>query len=105
MADTFYYSRDTLVHLTDSAGAIYKIPVLDGFSFSQATNVTEVSLNEMATAAGVSRRARQMFTDSTLLQNGHFKPTSDLSNLVEQDQVVSIQQCIIIWSKSLYGML
>ena len=64
MADTFYYSRDTLVHLTDSAGAIYKIPVLDGFSFSQATNVTEVTLNEMATSAGVSRRARQMFTDS-----------------------------------------
>ena len=63
MADTFYYSRDTLVHLTDSAGAIYKIPVLDGFSFSQATNATEVTLNEMATG-GVSRRARQMFTDS-----------------------------------------
>ena len=64
MADTFYYSRDTLVHLTDSAGAIYKIPVLDGFSFSQATNATEVTLNEMATSAGVSRRSRQMFTDS-----------------------------------------
>ena len=64
MADTFYYSRDTKVHLTDSAGAIYKIPVLDGFSFSQATNATEVTLNEMATSAGVSRRARQMFTDS-----------------------------------------
>ena len=27
MADTFYFSRDTKVHLTDSAGAIYKIPV------------------------------------------------------------------------------
>ena len=64
MADTFYYSRDTLVHITDSAGAIYKIPVLDGFSFSQATNATEVTLNEMATSAGVSRRSRQMFTDS-----------------------------------------
>ena len=64
MADTFYYSRDTKVHLTDSAGAIYKIPVLDGFSFSQATNTSEVTLNEMATSAGVSRRARQMFTDS-----------------------------------------
>ena len=64
MADTFYFSRDTKVHLTDSAGAIYNIPVLDGFSFSQATNVTEVTLNEMATSAGVSRRARQMFTDS-----------------------------------------
>ena len=34
MADTFYFSRDTKVHLTDSAGAIYNIPVLDGFSFS-----------------------------------------------------------------------
>ncbi len=64
MADTFYFSRDTKVHLTDSASAVYNIPVLDGFSFSQATNTTEVTLNEMATAAGVSRRARQMFTDS-----------------------------------------
>ena len=66
MADTFYFSRDTKVHLTDSASTpkVYNIPVLDGFSFSQATNTTEVTLNEMATAAGVSRRARQMFTDS-----------------------------------------
>lgn len=70
MADTFYFSRDTKVHITpnDSAGSatsdVYYVPVLDGFSFSQATNVTEVTLNEMATTAGVSRRARQMFTDS-----------------------------------------
>tara|TARA_R110001606_G_scaffold397253_1_gene573136 strand:- start:67 stop:1209 length:1143 start_codon:yes stop_codon:yes gene_type:complete len=64
MADTFYFSRDTKVHLTDSASAVYNIPVLDGFSFSQATNTTEVTLNEMTNAAGVSRRARQMFTDS-----------------------------------------
>jgi hypothetical protein len=64
MADTFYFSRDTKVHLTDSQDVVYNIPVLDGFSFSQATNTTEVTLNEMATAAGVSRRARQMFTDS-----------------------------------------
>jgi hypothetical protein len=70
MADTFYFSRDTKVHVTpnDADGVatsdVYNIPVLDGFSFSQATNTTEVTLNEMATAAGVSRRARQMFTDS-----------------------------------------
>ena len=66
MADTFYFSRDTKVHLTDShtTPKVYNIPVLDGFSFSQATNTTEVTLNEMATSAGVSRRARQMFTDS-----------------------------------------
>ena len=64
MADTFYFSRDTKVHLTDSNSAVYNIPVLDGFSFSQATNTTEVTLNEMTNAAGTSRRARQMFTDS-----------------------------------------
>jgi len=64
MADTFYFSRDTKVHLKDSANKVYNIPVLDGFSFSQATNTTEVTLNEMTNAAGVSRRARQMFTDS-----------------------------------------
>ena len=64
MADTFYFSRDTKVHLKDSANVVYNIPVLDGFSFSQATNTTEVTLNEMTNAAGDSRRARQMFTDS-----------------------------------------
>ena len=64
MADTFYFSRDTKVHLSDSGSAVYNIPVLDGFSFSQATNTTEVTLNEMTNASGVSRRARQMFTDS-----------------------------------------
>ena len=64
MADTFYFSRDTKVHLTDSQSAVYNIPVLDGFSFSQGTNVTEVTLNEMTKSDGTSRRARQMFTDS-----------------------------------------
>jgi hypothetical protein len=64
MADTFYFSRDTKVHLTDSANVVYNIPVLDGFSFSQATNTTEVTINEMTNADGDSRRARQMFTDS-----------------------------------------
>ena len=64
MADTFYFSRDTKVHLKDSNNVVYNIPVLDGFSFSQSTNTTEVTLNEMESTAGVSRRARQMFTDS-----------------------------------------
>ena len=66
MADTFYFSRDTKVHLTDSHSTpkVYNIPVLDGFSFSQATNTTEVTLNELTNTSGVSRRARQMFTDS-----------------------------------------
>ena len=40
--------------------------VLDGFSFSQATNQTEIGLQEMESTAGVSRRGRRLFTDSLL---------------------------------------
>jgi len=73
MADTLYFSRDSKVYielLDPDTGAAYsptvvwEIPVLDGFSFSQATNTSEITLNEMASTAGVSRRGRQMFTDS-----------------------------------------
>lgn len=63
MADTLYFSRDTKVYLQMSSD-IWEIPVLDGFSFSQATNASEITLNEMADSSGKSRRARQMFTDS-----------------------------------------
>ena len=66
MADQFYFSRDTKVYLTPtgSTSVVWEIPVLDGFSFSQATNTSEITLNEMADANGKSRRSRQMFTDS-----------------------------------------
>jgi hypothetical protein len=70
MADTLFFSRDTKVYvapLTDGnevAGAIWEIPVLDGFSFSQATNSSEVTLNEMEASGGGSRRGRKMFNDS-----------------------------------------
>ena len=43
---------------------LWSIPVLDGFSFSQATNSSEITLNEMEDATGKSRRGRKMFTDS-----------------------------------------
>src|SRR5210317_414686 len=48
----------------NDADLTWEIPVLDGYSFSQATNATEITLNEMAKSDGTSRRARQMFTDS-----------------------------------------
>ena len=66
MADQFYFSRDTKVYMTPagSTAVMWEIPVLDGFSFSQATNTSEITLNEMADANGKSRRSRQMFTDS-----------------------------------------
>ena len=43
---------------------LWELPVLNGYSASQGTNTSEVTLNEMANSAGVSRRGRQMFTDS-----------------------------------------
>lgn len=69
---TLQFSRNTKVYLEqlkpgEVAGGlvnIWEIPVLDGYSFSQATNASEITLNEMSSSAGVSRRARQMFTDS-----------------------------------------
>lgn len=63
MADTLYFSRDTEVFVKIGS-AVWEIPVLDGFSFSQATNTSEITLNEMADALGNSKRGRQMFTDS-----------------------------------------
>ena len=70
MADTLFFSRDTKVYVAplnaagaEVAGAIWEIPVLDGFSFSQATNSSEITLNEMEGSGG-SRRGRKMFNDS-----------------------------------------
>ena len=77
MAEQLYFSRDTRMFLqfrntTDNTelaadlgkGALWEIPILDGYSFSQTTNTSEIALNEMESSAGVSRRGRRMFTDS-----------------------------------------
>lgn len=58
-----HFSRNTKVFVKQGAH-VWEIPVLDGFSFSQATNASEITLNEMADSSGNSRRARQMFNDS-----------------------------------------
>ena len=65
-----FFSRDSKIFVAPLAAngteaGVWEIPVLDGFSFSQATNTSEVTLNEMsADTAGTSRRGRKMFTDS-----------------------------------------
>ena len=66
MAAQFYFSRDTKVYLTPagSTAVAWEIPVLDGFSFSQATNTSEITLAEASSGTNKSRRSRQMFTDS-----------------------------------------
>ena len=69
-----FFQRDVVLHITPNDGdgtapntgnkRVYKIPVLEGFSFSQTTNSSEVTLTEMESTAGVSRRGRRVFNDS-----------------------------------------
>ena len=67
---TYYFSRDVKVyaHVPLAAAATknmyYELPVLDGFSFSQATNTSEITLNQAQDTSGNSVRGRQMFNDS-----------------------------------------
>ena len=66
MAATIQLSRDTHVYLAlaGSTAVYWKLPVLDGFSFSQSTATTEVTLNEMQDTSGNSNRGRSMFTNA-----------------------------------------
>ena len=58
-----FFSRDTKMFV--KVGTFFwEIPVLDGFSFSQGNNTTEVTLNEAQDSSGNSKRARQLFNDS-----------------------------------------
>lgn len=63
MAENLYFSRDTKVFI-EFDSVIWEMPVLDGFSFSQATNSTEITLAEMESSTGVSRRGRRAFNDA-----------------------------------------
>lgn len=63
MAQQLYFSRDSKMYL-EFDGYVWEVPVLDGFSFSQATNSSEITLAEMESSAGVSRRGRRAFNDS-----------------------------------------
>ena len=66
MAATIQLSRDTHVYIAPagSTAVYWKIPVLDGYSFSQSTATTEVTLNEMQDTSGNSNRGRSMFTNA-----------------------------------------
>lgn len=60
-----FFSRDTKVFLKQN-DIIWEIPVLDGFSFSQTTNTSEVTLNESrkSSTSNKSKRSKKMFNDS-----------------------------------------
>jgi len=63
MAKNLYFSRDSKLYV-EFDGAVWQVPVLDGFSFSQSTNASEITLSEMQNSSGLSRRGRRVFTDS-----------------------------------------
>lgn len=63
MAQYLYFSRDAKLFIEKNS-AVWEIPILDGFSFAQATNSSEVTLQEMESSGGVSRRGRRAFNDS-----------------------------------------
>ena len=68
-----YFQRDALVQIYPNKGdgtawaltdTAFRIPVLEGFSFSQSTNASEITLSEMQDSSGQSRRCRKSFNDS-----------------------------------------
>jgi len=63
MAQQLYFSRDSKLYV-EFANKVWEVPVLDGFSFSQSTNTSDITLAEMQGADGISRRGRRLFTDS-----------------------------------------
>ena len=61
---TVTFAHAGVASVIRGGAGIWEIPIIDGFSMSQGTNTTEVTLNEMADSSGNSRRGRQLFTDS-----------------------------------------
>lgn len=62
-ASNLFFNKDTKVFIEQGAN-IWEVPVLNGYSFSQSTNTSEVTLSEMSDSTGGSRRGSKMFTDS-----------------------------------------
>ena len=63
MAQQLYFSRDSKLYV-EFDNQVWEVPVLDGFSFSQSTNTSDITLAEMQGSDGISRRGRRLFTDS-----------------------------------------
>ena len=105
MADKLYFSRDAKVYaeLTGNDGSfqgLWEIPVLDGFSFSQSTNQTEIGLTEMESTAGISRRGRRLFTDSLSPAEWSFstymRPTKRASTGTDANKMHLVDQ--VLWA-------
>lgn len=63
MAQHLYFARETKLYVKIGSD-VWEVPVLDGFSFAQATTASEIVLSEMENASGVSRRGKRVFNDA-----------------------------------------
>jgi len=63
MASSLHLSREVKAYVNIGSD-FWEIPVLDGMSFSQSTNVDEITIAEMVDSSGNSRRGRLGFNDS-----------------------------------------
>jgi hypothetical protein len=62
-ASNLFFGRNTKVYLQQGT-TIWELPVLNGYSFSQSTNSSQITLNEMSDLTGRSRRGQRAFNDS-----------------------------------------
>jgi hypothetical protein len=88
------FTRDVRVILENPADDVrWEIPVLDGFSFSQAINASEITVNE---AGFTSRRARLLFNDQLAPVEWSFstyaRPT--LETGTSPDQVRCVEEAL-----------
>lgn len=91
MAKSLFLSREVKVYVEFDSN-FWEIPVLDGFSFSQGTNTTEVTIAEMANSTNDSRRGRIAFNDSLNAAEWSFstyaRPTIDTSEHHSTEEVL-----------------
>jgi len=64
MDSPLFLQREAKLFVAFDDTSVFEIPILEGFSFSQATNVTEVALSEASSDGTTSRRGTARFTDS-----------------------------------------
>jgi len=91
MAKSLFLSREVKVYVEFDSN-FWEIPVLDGFSFSQGTNTTEVTIAEMADSTNNSRRGRIAFNDSLNAAEWSFstyaRPTIDSTKHHSTEEVL-----------------
>lgn len=57
-----YMSRDAKLYVTlETSGSVWQVPILEGFSFSQASESSDITLTEANSSAGTSRRGKKTF--------------------------------------------